>query len=87
MVPFVGVGTSSAAAYTGTTSPVRVSFSGTNLDKVPYAAIAWTGRYDAEDTAVLSLASAPTGTAKVAIADTQVTSPNGPTFTNVYGVS
>ncbi len=70
LVPFVGAGVANAAAYSGTTSPVRVTSTASVLDVVPYAETTWTG-VPTDDTATITLTSAPTGAAKVAIAATQ----------------
>ncbi len=70
LVPFVGAGVASAAAYSGTTSPVRVTSTASVLDVVPYAEAIWTG-VPTDDTATITLTSAPTGAATVAISATQ----------------
>ena len=56
----------SAAAYTASVTPVRVTFTGTALDTVPYAKISWSSvnRAAAADTAVLALTTAPTALAE-----------------------
>jgi trimeric autotransporter adhesin len=57
----------SAAAVTGSVSPVSVSFTGTALDDAPYARIAWatTDAMISTDTVTIVLTSAPTPTASV----------------------
>jgi hypothetical protein len=51
---------------------MRVTFTGSTLDTVPYAAIAWAGAA-ADDTAILTLTSAPSGVATMKLAAAQRT--------------
>jgi hypothetical protein len=57
----------SAAAVTGTVTPVSVSFTGTALDDAPYARVSWasTAAMISTDTVTIVLTSAPTPTATV----------------------
>ena len=80
LVPLVGVGTASATAWTATTSPVRVTYTATTLDPVPYARVAFTGA-GADDTATVTLSSAPSAGARVTLAAAQVVAPNAASFT------
>ena len=71
-----------AASLTGATSPVRVTYTGSVLDAVPYAAVTWTSGSTAtvsgSDTAVVTLTTAPSSAARVQVAAAQGT----PAFTS-----
>ena len=74
LVPFIGVTSAQAADYSGTTTAVRqTSTDGVSPDAVPYAKVSWSGNA-ADDTAQISLSTAPSGSAKVAISGSQGTS-------------
>ncbi|MEY4623488.1 MAG: hypothetical protein RLZZ07_118, partial [Actinomycetota bacterium] len=86
-VPAFAVAYTSATA--ATVSPVRVTKSdGTNLDKVPYAAVTLTQSgadfaFTANDDVTVTLTSAPSAAAKLAVVGTQAATTVGASFTEV----
>jgi len=86
LVPFVGAGVASAASYSGTTSPVRVTSTASVLDVVPYAHTTWTG-VPTDDTATITLTSAPTGAATVKIVASQAAVSFGSGAESTLGVT
>ena len=72
LIPFTAViaaPAANAATVTGSASPVRVTFTGTTLEAVPYAALSWTtsGALLATDTVSVTLVDAPSPLAQLAI--------------------
>jgi len=67
MVGLAAAPAANAASLTGTVSPVRVSYTGTTLDTVPYAKISWTtsAAIGTSDTAVVTLTSAPDALSRI----------------------
>ena len=59
----------SAAAVTGSVTPVSVTYTGTTLDAAPYARVSWTTTaiMTTADTATVTLTSAPTAAAQIKI--------------------